>query len=189
IPLAFAPDGRTLASGAGDSSVLLWDLTQPLKATPAECWAALAGDDAGKAHRAAWALAARPREASALLGEKLVPVRAMEAKRLAAALERLAADDFETRKAAEEELRKHGPGAGPAVVKALPGQPLEARRRLERLLREWRDGSDALREDRAVMALGQMGEAGRPVLRRLAAGAVGAEKTESARRALAAGGD
>ena len=55
--LAFSPDGRTLASGGGDSTILLWDLTgrrgdgflQPARLTPGEVdklWTDLSGEAA-----------------------------------------------------------------------------------------------------------------------------------------------
>lgn len=197
IPVAFAPDGRTLASGGGDSNIFLWDLTgrikdgklRPLALKAAEVeerWRLLEGD-AEQAYRAAWELAASPREAVAFLGKVLRPLEALPAARLKDFLERLASEDFETRQKAGEELEAFGRGAAPALRKALEKeQPLEVRRRVERLLRGWEKSTEVLRQRRAVLALEQMGTPeARALLRKLAGGASGADLTEEARAALA----
>src|SRR5262249_49074741 len=76
--LAIVPGGRTLMSGGGDTTVLLWDLTGRQAAgglrlanfTDPELealWSDLAGEDAAKAYRSAWGLAAAPKQALPLL--------------------------------------------------------------------------------------------------------------------------
>ncbi|MGL4551913.1 MAG: WD40 repeat domain-containing protein, partial [Gemmataceae bacterium] len=185
--LAFAPDGRTLATGAADATVLLWDVTgrqgRAPRADLSDCWARLASADAADGHAAAWELAASPAEAAALLAARVKPQRASPT--LPRLLGRLDADDFDARTGAEAAILAIGPGAAPAVRRALPGAPLEARRRLERVLAAWRDSADAVRLTRAVMALEKAGEPARPLLRALAGGEPGAALTEDARRALA----
>ena len=72
--MAFAPDGRTLATGGGDSAILLWDVTGPAKDTKAKAaslsaddlkglWSDLAADPV-KADQAIWTLAQRQTERS-----------------------------------------------------------------------------------------------------------------------------
>ncbi len=69
--IAFAGDNKRLASGATDTTALIWDL-EKLKApaplaiagTPEESWQALAGSDGPKAFQAICALAAAPKKLS-----------------------------------------------------------------------------------------------------------------------------
>src|SRR5207302_511503 len=86
----FAPDGRTLATGYVDSTILLWDLapetwrrqqpSRPLDVQELQAaWADLASADARKAHVAIWKLAVVPRQAVPLLGVRLHPVSAVPA--------------------------------------------------------------------------------------------------------------
>src|SRR5262249_47969129 len=81
-PLVFAPDGRTLASGG--QTTLLWDVTgrrgsgkragaDPSAAELQTLWEDLAAHDAGRAHRALWALAEAARPAATLLARQLHP--------------------------------------------------------------------------------------------------------------------
>src|SRR5262249_36137554 len=82
--LAYSRDGRVLASGHADTTVLLWDLTShsgprpwTVKPTPAETlWQHLRGQNATVAHRAMVELVSRPATALALLRQKLQPATA-----------------------------------------------------------------------------------------------------------------
>jgi WD40 repeat protein len=65
--IAFSPDGRRLCSGSGDSTALVWDLTdgadhrnwQPASAQLETLWADLAGD-AGRGEQAVWKFVSAP---------------------------------------------------------------------------------------------------------------------------------
>src|SRR5262249_6852669 len=127
MTVAFAPDGRTLASGGADSMILLWDVTgrmpdgrwQPIHLTPQELearWTDLAGD-ASRAIQAIWDLAASPLQAVPFLQQRLRPPKAVEEQRLAQLIRDLDSDHFAVRTQATEELQKIGELAEPALRK------------------------------------------------------------------------
>jgi hypothetical protein len=145
--LAFAPDGRSLASGGTDSMVMIWDLTsrtndgrpQPARLAPQELearWRDLADGDAGKAADATWSLAAAPQQAVPFLKERLLrPTPEADPARLAALLRDLDSERFAAREEAARVLAQLGEAAEPALRRALAGKPaLEVRRRIEQLL-------------------------------------------------------
>jgi hypothetical protein len=138
--LAFARDGRTLACGCGDSTILLWDMTNAAKAikqTKRErLWEDLTAEDGEKAYRAAWALAASPDETLALLRKSLKPAAAgADVKEVERLVRDLDGDDFAVREKASAELEKLGPAAEGAVRKALEASSAaEVQRRLRSLL-------------------------------------------------------
>jgi WD40 repeat protein len=145
--LAFSPDGRLLASGSFDTTVLLWDaakLPQPSRPRAVAltmkeleaCWSDLHDTDAATAFRSMQRLAATPAAAVSLIEKHYPPVEVVEAKRLATLLADIDGAEFATREKASGELAKLGPAAESALRKALADRPsLEARRRIARLLK------------------------------------------------------
>src|SRR5262249_38073411 len=87
--LAFAPDGRALATGLLDTTVLLWGLEpdgrpadNPTAADLRRWRADLAGEDAAKGYAAAWRLArARAHKVVPFLKEHLRPAVSADARR------------------------------------------------------------------------------------------------------------
>src|SRR5207248_2520890 len=75
--LAFAPNGRALATGHPDSTALIWGLVPRARpATAAELprlWDDLAGPDAATASAASWRLADAPGQALPFLVKHLRP--------------------------------------------------------------------------------------------------------------------
>jgi WD40 repeat protein len=125
--LEFAPDGRTLATGSWDTTVLLWDVA---RVRLIGHWAGLDGDDPARAARA---LAAAP-GAAAFLRDTLRRAAAREAP-YARAVDSLDADRFEAREAAARELQQAGPDAALALGLAAEGRPsAEVRRRARQAL-------------------------------------------------------
>jgi RNA polymerase sigma factor (sigma-70 family) len=196
--MTFSPDGRTLVTGSDDTTALVWDLAAralgrlpgSVDTSPPQleaCWTALASDDASRAYRAVWALAATPGQAVPFLQGRLRPAELPDAGRVARLIAELSSDRFDDRERATDELRELGELAVPALRKALAaGTGAEARRRLERLLEE-AEGLTArrLRELRAVEALEGAGTPeARRLLERLAGGAAEARLTREAAAAL-----
>ncbi len=191
--LAFAPDGRTLASGSLDVTVLLWDLTlgESSRAPADEAalerlWEDLKGE-ASAAYRAQWRLVTAAKAAVPFLARRLRPVAAPDPKRLAELVRDLADERFDTRTRAEAGLSELGDLAEPALRAALPtAKGLEARRRIEALLKRVSAFSpERLAELRAVEALERIASpAARALLGELAGGYAGASLTRAAGESL-----
>jgi WD40 repeat protein len=198
--LAFSHDGTTLATGSG-CEILLWDLTglrnkegrlaelhpspEQLEAT----WRDLGGMDGPAAFQAFWRLTASPRETTAFLGERLMPVAAADAARIARLIADLDSEQFTVRDAAVRELEQLAERAEPALRKLLAGQPSpEARRRAEMLVRQLEGPilpRERLQQERALAALERIGSPDvRQVFTKLAEGAPDAWLTQQARTAL-----
>jgi WD40 repeat protein len=196
--VAFAADGLTVASGAGDSTILLWDITGRRKdgqlrgaaLTPREletCWNNLAGADAAKAYDAVWALVAAPEHALPFLAKHLRPAPPPDAKIIARLLADLDSDNLSVRQRAMKELGKFGGAIAPALRRTLEGKPsLEVRRRVQQLLDQKCDWTpERLREHRAIQALEHIGtQQAKEVLKNLAAGAPDTFRTEEVKAAL-----
>jgi hypothetical protein len=195
--LALAADGRTVATGHPDTTVLLWDLAPPRADRPSpplsaadldSCWADLAGTDAGQATVALARLADVPEQATALLRDRLRAARAVPAEELRRLIADLDADEFARREAATNRLTELGELADAALRDALSGRPSpETRRRLESLLSEPRPvrAPEALRHLRAVRLLEGIGTPeARRLLKKLAEGVPEARLTREAKAAL-----
>src|SRR5262249_26135477 len=77
--LTFSPDGRRLATGLPDSTILVWDIPLPQRRERlaagelAALQADLVGADAARAWRAVWRLAEFPKEALPIVRASLKP--------------------------------------------------------------------------------------------------------------------
>jgi RNA polymerase sigma factor (sigma-70 family) len=190
--VAFGPDGRRLASGSDDGTALVWEVFDPGRPDPTEAelaawWDDLAGEPV-KAHQAVGALAAA-RSMPAFLAKRLTPVEAPDEQRLARLVADLDGERFQDREAATKELERWHLLAGPALHKGLANQPsLEARRRLEELLRRLEEpitSGGALRALRALEVLETLGtKEAREVLETLARGVTEARLTSEAKASL-----
>ena len=194
--LRFAPDGKRLFMGTEEGCILLFAVpavtpaaaTVLSKAAVHKAWEALADPDPAKAYLAAADLADGPRQAVALLRERLAAVAPIPIALIRRLIEALDNDDFAAREAAKRKLAELGLQAWPALRAALKQRPsLEARRRVEHLLKtEYAPPSaDALRRQRALRVLEWAGTAeARDVLRKLASGDQAHPLTQGAKAAL-----
>jgi hypothetical protein len=133
--VAFAPDGKTLATGHRDGSITLWAVPRAAPTGTGDVWAEL-GDESPAVARAAVDRAARdPAAAVKLLAEKFAPPKTPADPRIAGLIADLDSDDFATREAASAMLRELGAKAAPALRRAATGSgSAEVRRRAEKLL-------------------------------------------------------
>jgi WD domain, G-beta repeat/WD40-like Beta Propeller Repeat len=194
--IAFSPDGKRLAAASGNTARVLSvgrPSALPRKPLTAEqlpaLWAALAGDDAPKAHQALWALVDDPQRAIPFLQEHLKPAAAASPQRVAALLADLDGGQFVARRRASEELEKLGASVAAAIQARLADGPsLELQQRLEALLLKLDSPTmspEQLRAVRAVQLLECIGTANaRQLLDKLAQGAPGFRLSEEAKRAL-----
>jgi hypothetical protein len=196
--LAFAPDGKTLASASADMTALIWDMTRiarPALPVPAlkpgdleSKWQALADADAARAFVAMREFAAVPADAVAWIQVRLRPIPPLDLKRVEALIRQLDDDQYDTREAAAAELNKLGEPVLAVVTKALAGNPsAEARVRLEQLRVTLAPvmRNDRLRAHRAVELLECIGTPeARAILQGLAEGAPETLLTTSAQAAL-----
>jgi RNA polymerase sigma factor (sigma-70 family) len=195
--VAFAPNGKTLASAGMDSTALVWDVAKlkppaapPQTLEPADLerhWHALADNDATKAFDSIGALIGSPKEAVAWIKDRVKPAR-LDVIHVTDLIARLDAE-FEVRDKAASDLAQLGEQAVPVLDKALAANPaFETKLRLE-MLRGKLTGlllqGETLRDYRAVEVLEQIGTPeARAVLQTLAGGAPGARVTTSAQAAL-----
>jgi WD40 repeat protein len=194
-PVAFSPDGRKVASGSFDGTVLVWDVTTAADASPVippptldKLWDDLASFDAGKAHRAFWAMAGRPAASVALLKQRLPPVGVPDDRRIDQLIAELNDGQFAKRQNALRELEEIVEVAEPNLRKVLKTglQTLEGRRRIEALLAGLAETSPKmLRQRRAIAILEAVGTTeAKAILESLASGAKGAKLTRESRAAL-----
>jgi WD40 repeat protein len=187
--LALRADGRRLASGHADGTVLAWDVPAPPKPPAMEsAWADLASEDAGKAFAASWAFAANPAATVKLLGKCLEPADPAVIERVKVRVADLDSKSFKVREVAARELGGLVEIADPFLQTALRGKLSdEQQARLKTILEPPAvvRSPELLRTLRGIETLERIGtlEAAE-VLRKLAGGPAELRPTVEARAAL-----
>jgi RNA polymerase sigma factor (sigma-70 family) len=198
MSLDFAPDGKRLASGSHDTTVLIWDVQAVRKAMPTgtvtlspkelqAAWADLSSASSATAYRALARLARAPAQSVPFFRKHVRPVPPPpDPTRLARLLVELDSPVFATREKATRELGEMGEAAEGPLRRALKNRPsLEVRKRIEELLGRLSSEGKHLRVLRALEALER---AGTPelleLLRELGRGQPGAWLTREATTVL-----
>jgi RNA polymerase sigma factor (sigma-70 family) len=192
VSVGFSPNGRRLATGLSDTTILIWDVNLPLRAQAAgtleDHWTTLAGDDAAFAWRTIATMQDTPTATVQFLKKRLQP-KEVDRKLLMQLIADLDSDQFAVRDAATQKLKQFGPEVAVIYSEVLAGNPsLELRRRLEALqanIKETMRTSDVLRGVRAVAVLESIGTPdARQLLELLAKGAPGSRITQEAGAAV-----
>jgi WD40 repeat protein len=193
--LAFFPDGRGLATGMRDGTILIWDLApetavaKKLRLKEIEgLWADLAGNDVSKAYHAIRIFAASPTESLPYLRDHLQPVEEIELKHVERLIADLDSERFGVRDEAAKKLKKLTWEFEPAIRRALERMlSQEVRRNLEAILAAPQEVPRAptLRTLRAIQVLERIGtQEARELLRMLANGPPDARLTKEAKASL-----
>jgi WD40 repeat protein len=200
LSLALSPDGRPLASGSADNTILVWDLHKAIGPSGffkdrlsdkelQRLWSELGDKDPVRAGAAVAALAAAPRDGVPFLRRRLKPACAPSAKAFSELIRQMDSPDFATRESAYRRLADCGDAVESGLLRARRNKlDFELHQRIGRLLEVCRNpglSAERLRELRAVEVLERIGDRdSREVLRSLAKGVSDARLTLEAKAAL-----
>jgi WD40 repeat protein len=129
--LKFAPEGKTLASGSLDTTILIWDMSKFTSSRDSDIripnvlknWNELRHNDASRAFDAICSLASAPAETTSFLKAHLPAPPVPEAEEIERFVADLDNELFEVRKKAHAELERIGLPGAPALRKALELDP------------------------------------------------------------------
>lgn len=147
-PVAFGPDGRTLATGHFDGTVTIWKVPAPAEQPPVKdedldkFWDSLATDTPADPRVPLYRLLDHPDTAVKLLSAKFVapPPKPLDVD-LPTVIRRMDAPAFSDRMAAIKKLRELGPRIAPALQDAIrTTESVEVRARAEELLEQMKAG-------------------------------------------------
>jgi WD40 repeat protein len=166
--LAFSWDGKLLASGSRDTTILVWDMSKVRLLVLGDKLAAATG---GITSRIVKKLAETPEEVMPMLQERLRRVADVEARAIPLIAD-LQSDNFKVRQQATQELEKLGPGAELTLRLALEGKPSpEVSKRIQTLLDKIKskaeDSTGLFNSQNALLALEMLEEIGSPQARKV----------------------
>jgi WD40 repeat protein len=195
--MAFMPGGSVLATASEDTTILIWDLAdliraeKPMPLSPealTSAWKVLADPNAAQACRAMASFRQAGPQAVDFLRERLRPVQKPGVKQIDRWLKDLDDASFTVRDRASQEIKKHIDVLTPTLQETLGAGPsLEMHRRLTQLIEsaEGHWAPEALRNLRAIEILERIGSAdAQRVLTNLAVGEPDARLTQQARASL-----
>lgn len=171
VPFAFAPDGRSIATGHTDGTVTIWKVPAPA-ALPElkpdafdKFWDGLVADTPTESRSHVHRLLQNPDAAMKLLTAKFTaPVPKPIDIDLPAVIKKFDAPAFADRQAAIKKVKELGPRAAPALQEAIrTTESVEVRARSEELLDQMKAGPKThaagpdLRAVRAIEALERIG--------------------------------
>jgi hypothetical protein len=195
--LCFTPDGKRLATGMLDGTIVFWPVPavrpNPPPADELDAvWADLVGTEDDKGWRAAWRLMDDPAAAVRMVRAKLKPAEPVPPADVARLLADVGAPDFRRREAATRRLTEVVDQVRPAVEEAeqAAGASPELRERLRKVLAAAPADDRPLPASAAAMsrAVAVLEHARTPetqaAMRELAGGAPGAWLTREAEAAL-----
>src|SRR5262249_55484947 len=143
VKVAFAPEGKYLASFGSDPSTVIWDLWRPLQSREfpqrvlsdeelAKNWQILCGTNGVLADSAIWALVACPKNTVPFLRKHLRSLPPASERQLRQWMLDLDSSNFKVRSVASLQLERLGEVAVPTLQETLKGElSPEARRRIE----------------------------------------------------------
>lgn len=200
--LSFSHDNKYLATGAGDTTALVWKAGLAAYAEPraakeaqaedlAEWFEHLANEDAKAAFDHMIHFVRTPTQATRFLAEKIAPTKAPDTggKPIAQWIRELGSTNFALRNRANATLQKLGTAVEPDLRESVARAPdVETKRRIEELLDRiaaQQLTTEELRDLRAVEVIEAIGTAeARTVLTRWSGGHPGAVLTRESRTAL-----
>jgi RNA polymerase sigma factor (sigma-70 family) len=174
--VAYAPDGRTIATGHPDGTVLLWNapdearLGRPLTELDlATVWDDLGAFDSAKAYAAVWRCWEDPEGAVRFLTKQFPAVELPSADEWRALIRGMDSDQFDEREAASHRLEALGRTAEAPLRQALKDNPTpEQKRRIEALLSALEPSDRPRGKDlRAVRAVAILEQVNTPAARKV----------------------